>query len=179
MNLAEQIRKVRLEKAMTQEEVAKNLFVARQTVSRWETGATIPPLNALYDLSDLYQLSISELLGEKIIMKKKVSGFALLGSLVFNFLFLSTFGILFVALWLAAWMIAIMFVGSPFLLVWVNITGVQAFAWDQTVYTLGVIIIGLIAVSPLKKLSIFLYQATKNYFRYNFNSVFYTITDED
>lgn len=179
MSLSEQIKKVRLKKGLTQEQVATSLFVTRQTVSRWETGATMPPLNALYDLADLYQLSISELLGEKTIMKRKINVFAVIGSLVLNFFFLSTFGIVLATFWLMAWVIDVAFVLSPVMLLVINITGYQAFAWSQTGYAFLLLLIGLIAFWPLKKISSFLYQATKHYFRYNVNSSYYDVTENN
>lgn len=179
MTLSEQIKTVRLKKDMTQEQVAASLFVTRQTISRWETGATIPPLNALYDLADLYQLSISELLGEKTIMKRKINVLAVIGSLVLNFFFLSTFGMVLASFWLSAWIIDIAFIISPGILFAVNITGFQAFSWDQTGYAILLLVVGLIAFWPLKKISIFLYQATKHYFRYNLNSTYYVGTENN
>jgi len=179
MALSEQIKKVRLEKDMTQEQVANSLFVTRQTVSRWETGVTIPPLNALYDLADLYQLSILELLGEKTIMKRKINVLAVIGSLILNFFFLSTFGIVLACFWLIAWIIDIAFVLSPGILFAANITSYQSFSWTQNGYAIVLLIVGLIAFWPLKKISMFLYQATKHYFRYNLNSNYYVVTENN
>ena len=48
---------------MSQEELAEKVFVTRQAVSRWETGETIPNTETLKLLSQLFDVSINELLG--------------------------------------------------------------------------------------------------------------------
>ena len=48
---------------MTQEELAEKVFVTRQAVSRWETGETTPNIEALKQLSALFNVSINTLLG--------------------------------------------------------------------------------------------------------------------
>ena len=48
---------------MSQEELAANLFVTRQAVSRWETGETVPNTETLKLLSKLFDVSINTLPG--------------------------------------------------------------------------------------------------------------------
>ncbi len=55
--------KLRDNKGISQEELAKELFVTRQAVSRWETGETIPNTETLKLLSKYYNVSINTLLG--------------------------------------------------------------------------------------------------------------------
>ena len=47
---------------MTQEEVAEKLFVSRQSISNWENNKTYPDIGNVIALSDLYQISLDELL---------------------------------------------------------------------------------------------------------------------
>ncbi len=47
---------------ITQDELATSLKVTRQAVSKWETGATIPDVEMLVRLSDLYGVTINEIL---------------------------------------------------------------------------------------------------------------------
>ncbi len=56
----------RKEYNMTQEQLAEELGVARQTVSKWETGETIPDIDSLKKLAILLQFSIDEALGIEI-----------------------------------------------------------------------------------------------------------------
>lgn len=48
---------------MSQEEVAEKVFVTRQAVSRWENGDTVPNTDTLKLLSELFGVSVDELLG--------------------------------------------------------------------------------------------------------------------
>ena len=54
---------LRTKSGMSQEELAAKVFVTRQAVSRWETGETVPNVETLQLLSDLYGVSINTLLG--------------------------------------------------------------------------------------------------------------------
>ena len=60
------LQQLRKERSLTQEQLAERLNVARRTVSRWETGANLPDLDLLMELSDLYAVDLRELLdGER------------------------------------------------------------------------------------------------------------------
>jgi transcriptional regulator with XRE-family HTH domain len=48
---------------LSQDELAKKVFVTRQAVSRWETGETIPNTETLKLLSNIFNVSINTLLG--------------------------------------------------------------------------------------------------------------------
>ncbi len=55
--------KLRIKKGLSQDELAKIVYVTRQAVSRWETGETMPGRETLLLLSKLYNVSINTLLG--------------------------------------------------------------------------------------------------------------------
>ena len=55
--------KLRTQLGISQEELAKKVFVTRQAVSRWENGETIPNIDTLKLLSKLFDVSINTLLG--------------------------------------------------------------------------------------------------------------------
>lgn len=58
---------LRKERKLTQAELGEKLGVTNKTVSRWETGSYMPPVEALEELSRLYGLTINELLsGRKL-----------------------------------------------------------------------------------------------------------------
>ncbi len=58
---------LRKEHKLTQAELGEKLGVTNKTVSRWETGNYMPPVEALEELSKLYGLTINELLsGRKL-----------------------------------------------------------------------------------------------------------------
>lgn len=57
---------LRKEQGLTQEQLAERIGVARRTVSRWETGANLPDLDVLVELSDFCAVDLRELLdGER------------------------------------------------------------------------------------------------------------------
>ena len=61
------LKELRNEKNMTQEQLGEKLGVTNKTVSRWENGNYMPPVECLILLSDIYEISINEILsGERI-----------------------------------------------------------------------------------------------------------------
>lgn len=64
--VSKNIKKVRTAKKLTQDDVAKNLFVTRQTVSSWESGRTQPDIEMLCKLSEFFCVPVEDLIyGEK------------------------------------------------------------------------------------------------------------------
>lgn len=63
METKDVIKNLRENKGISQEELAKELYVTRQAVSRWETGETIPNTETLKLLSKYFNVSINTLLG--------------------------------------------------------------------------------------------------------------------
>ena len=63
METKEIIYELRTKKGLSQEELAEKIFVTRQAVSRWENGETVPNIDALKLLSQLFDVSINTLLG--------------------------------------------------------------------------------------------------------------------
>lgn len=71
MELADQIRKRRIERGFSQDELAAAIFVSRQTISNWETDKTYPDVQSLLLLSQLFGVSIDELIqGDVAIMRR-------------------------------------------------------------------------------------------------------------
>ena len=60
--LSERLKQLRTAHAYTQDYVASMLGVIRQTYSHYETGRCTPPTTALYQLAQLYNISVEELL---------------------------------------------------------------------------------------------------------------------
>ena len=58
---------LRRQKGLTQEQLGEQLGVTNKTVSRWETGRYLPPVEMLKALSEMYGISINEVLsGERL-----------------------------------------------------------------------------------------------------------------
>ena len=62
--LAENIRARRMQAGLSQEQLAEQLQVSRQAVTKWETGAGIPDIENLRAIAALFGISIDELLGD-------------------------------------------------------------------------------------------------------------------
>lgn len=61
MNLGENIFKLRSEKGMSQGDLSNVLEVSRQSVSKWENNSAVPELDKLLKLSDLFDVTLDEL----------------------------------------------------------------------------------------------------------------------
>lgn len=64
MSLAENLRKLRETKNLTQNELSKLLNINRATYAHYETGRREPDYNTLKLIADFYGISVSRLLGE-------------------------------------------------------------------------------------------------------------------
>ncbi len=62
MDFGERLKDLRVQKEMTQEDVASKLFVTKQAVSRWENGNCLPDVATLGKLAELFDVNIDYLL---------------------------------------------------------------------------------------------------------------------
>ncbi|MBQ9200243.1 MAG: helix-turn-helix transcriptional regulator [Lachnospiraceae bacterium] len=66
MEFNNKLYELRKQKGFSQEELAHRLNVSRQTVSKWEVGESTPDMEKLVAISDLFEVSLDELIkGEK------------------------------------------------------------------------------------------------------------------
>ena len=72
MEFKDNLYRIRKEKGMSQEELAALCDVSRQAISKWENGTANPDMENLKILSRSLQVSIDELLGNKIPLEKEV-----------------------------------------------------------------------------------------------------------
>lgn len=71
MELSNQIRRLRAERGLSQDALAEAIFVSRQTVSNWETDKTYPDVQSLVLLSQLFNVSLDELIqGDVAVMRR-------------------------------------------------------------------------------------------------------------
>ncbi len=59
------LKALRKEKGLTQEKLAERLGVSNRTVSRWETGASMPDFDLLIELAKAYEVGVEEILNGK------------------------------------------------------------------------------------------------------------------
>lgn len=65
MNFKEQLICLRKQKGLSQEQLGALVNVTRQTVSKWELGETTPGMDHLIQLSDLFGITLDELVGHE------------------------------------------------------------------------------------------------------------------
>lgn len=65
MSLGERIYKLRSEKNLSQGDLADALNVSRQSISKWETNSSVPELDKLLKLSEIFTISLDELVTGK------------------------------------------------------------------------------------------------------------------
>ncbi len=64
MKLSDKIMQLRKANGWSQEELAENLNVSRQAISRWENGTALPDANNILQLSKLFKVTADYLLNE-------------------------------------------------------------------------------------------------------------------
>ncbi|MCI7767293.1 MAG: helix-turn-helix domain-containing protein [Oscillospiraceae bacterium] len=62
---------LRKEHGLTQEQLGEKIGVTNKTVSRWETGAYLPPADVLLSMSELFDVSVNELLSGRRLTEKE------------------------------------------------------------------------------------------------------------
>ena len=65
--LKDNIKSLRKQKGLSQEELSIKLNVVRQTVSKWEQGLSVPDAHMLISISEVFDTPVSTLLGETIL----------------------------------------------------------------------------------------------------------------
>ncbi len=74
MELSDRIKDERNKLNLSQDELANELHVSRQAVSKWETGQSYPDLEKLIQLSDIFGITLDELVkGDKKLEKKLIN----------------------------------------------------------------------------------------------------------
>ena len=73
MEIGQQIKRLRGEFKFSQEDLAEKIYVSRQTISNWENDKSYPDLKSLVLVSNLFQITLDELVkGDIEAMKEKV-----------------------------------------------------------------------------------------------------------
>ena len=71
MNIGDKIKTAREENKLTQAQAAESLMVSRQTVSNWENRKSLPDIISVIRMSELYKISLDDLLkGDSAMIEK-------------------------------------------------------------------------------------------------------------
>ena len=69
--LKDNLKTLRKNKGLSQEELSVKLNVVRQTISKWESGLSVTDAEMLISISEVFETPVSEILGENIEEKEK------------------------------------------------------------------------------------------------------------
>ena len=72
MTFGQKLKKLRNDNALTQEQLAEKIYVTRTAISKWETDNGYPSIDSLKTLSNLFSVSIDELISDADIENKKL-----------------------------------------------------------------------------------------------------------
>lgn len=72
----ENLKTLRKQKGMSQETLAQQLHVVRQTISKWEKGLSVPDADMLTRIAELFEVPVSDLLGSQIPEEKDINEIA-------------------------------------------------------------------------------------------------------
>ena len=67
MKFADNLKRIRKSKNISQEELAERVGVSRQSVSKWETSEAYPEMNNILELCKIFKCNIGELVNDKMI----------------------------------------------------------------------------------------------------------------
>jgi transcriptional regulator with XRE-family HTH domain len=74
MEIGKRIKELRSDKGWNQEEFAEKVYVSRQTVSSWENDKSYPDIKSLLLMSDLFGITLDELVkGDIQVMKNEIN----------------------------------------------------------------------------------------------------------
>ena len=72
MTFGEKLKKLRNDNQLTQDELAEKIYVTRTAISKWETDKGYPSIDSLKQLSNLFHISIDELISDTDIENKRL-----------------------------------------------------------------------------------------------------------
>ena len=72
MNFSTQIKRIRIEQNLTQEQFSKKLNVSRQTISSWENNRNLPDLEMVVTIAKMFNISLDQLILGDLTMTEKL-----------------------------------------------------------------------------------------------------------
>lgn len=104
MKLGQRIKAEREQRGWTQNDLAQRLHVSRQSISKWENGTAFPDIDKLVQLSDLFQMTLDNLVRGKDPIQRPQSKHK--GMTFWDFLSYRWWIVLLVA-WCLAWLLPV------------------------------------------------------------------------
>ena len=76
----ENFKTLRKDKGFSQEQIAVRLNVVRQTISKWERGLSVPDAEMIMEIAEVFDVSVSDLLGKEIETELKDNSLEIIAS---------------------------------------------------------------------------------------------------
>lgn len=109
---------------------------------------------------------------------RKFNFFALLGSLVFNFLFFWIVALVVITLFITIWGTTAGSLLSPIIILFQAYQGIRAFTWIRFASTILMAVVALILIPLLWMITKYLWKILRAYYRYNISSIIYEVTPQ-
>ena len=74
MELKDRLIQLRKENKMTQADLAEELHLSRQAISRWETGVAVPSSENFLELSRVYSVPVDSIMRESAVLDNRIEG---------------------------------------------------------------------------------------------------------
>lgn len=109
MELGKQIKMHRQEAELSQEELANRVYVSRQTISNWENDKSYPDVNSLVLLSEIFQISLDNLIKgdigvmKEVIQKEEIEKMNRYGRIYTIMLIATVVSVIPLFMWLGVW----------------------------------------------------------------------------
>lgn len=109
MELGEQLKTHRQRAQLSQEELANRIYVSRQTISNWENNKTYPDVNSLVLLSEVFQVSLDQLIKgdidamKEVIRKEEIDKMKRYGTIYTVLLIIVAISAVPLFMWLGTW----------------------------------------------------------------------------
>lgn len=71
MRFSEKIKKIRTDNGLSQEDLARKIYVSQTVVSKWEAGQEYPDIYSLQRIAELFNLTLDDLISEEDIFHEK------------------------------------------------------------------------------------------------------------
>ncbi len=72
MEISDKLKNIRKDLNLTQEDLAEKIGVSRAAISKWETGKGLPDIGNLIQISQVFDISLDELIKGNANVKKKI-----------------------------------------------------------------------------------------------------------
>ncbi|MEJ6347884.1 helix-turn-helix domain-containing protein [Holzapfeliella sp. He02] len=176
MTLGQKLQELRQENEVTQSQIAKELYVTRQTVSRWEQDQTLPSIETLNQIAHIYQTPLNTLVSDEDYNEqknhKRINILALFGVILFNLIVGLAVFIVVISILFSFWVTLIAFILSPLVLYISTLSGLQSFALWQLISSVLLCILGAVLIPLLYQVTIKLVSLMKHYVSVNKKLIF-------